>query len=88
MKFTSYFVQILLWLSIAASPTLTGALIGLFINQSLGDINALALPLCSFIGFIIGAFWAENIRKTTGLSNFLGMLMNNKELNKINIKNN
>lgn len=58
MKFTAFIVQSLLWLTIAASPT--------------------------FLGLIIGGFWADHIRNGIGLSTFLGRLTGVSESRKNN----
>ena len=81
MKFIALFVQSLLWLSIALSPTLIGIFVGAILTFNLaGQLSELALPLCSVLGFIIGALWAERIRKTIGLSAFLGRLVGHREI--------
>jgi len=75
MKFLAFIAQSLLWLTIAASPTLAGVIIGFIISMQAGDLYSLTVPFCGFIGFVIGGLWAERIRKTIGLSAFLGRLM-------------
>lgn len=80
MKFIAFIVQSLLWLTIAASPTLAGLTIGFILSLQAGDSFNLSALLCGFIGFIIGGFWAERIRKTMGLSAFLGRLIGMPEL--------
>ena len=80
MKFIAFIVQSLLWLTIAASPTVAGLIIGFILSLQAGDSYYLSVLLCGFIGFIIGGFWAERIRKTMGLSAFLGRLIGMPEL--------
>lgn len=80
MKFTAYLVQTLLWLSVAISPTIIGAIVGFFVSLSLGSLDSWSLPICTVIGFIFGAIWAENIRQTIGLSAFLGKLIGHPEI--------
>ena len=80
MKFTAFIVQSLLWLTIAASPTLVGLIIGFILSLQAGDLYSLTVPLCGFIGFIFGGFWAERIRNKMGLSAFLGRLIGMPEL--------
>ncbi|QBG36489.1 hypothetical protein [Litorilituus sediminis] len=75
MNFTALFVQALLWLTVAASPTLIGVIIGFLLGLQAGELYSLRVPMCAAIGFIIGGLWAERIRKTTGLSTFLGRLI-------------
>lgn len=74
MKFFAFIAQSLLWLSIAASPTLAGLIVGFLLSSQDGDSQSIIIPLWTIIGFIIGAFWAERIRRTVGLSTFLGRL--------------
>ncbi len=59
--------QAYLWLRIAISPTLFGAILGLIICGFLGNLNVVILVVPTVLGFIGGAFWAERVRKTTGL---------------------
>jgi hypothetical protein len=84
MKFTAFIAQSLLWLTVAASPTLIGTIIGVLLSMQAGDLYSLRVPLCGFIGFVIGGLWAERIRKTIGLSTFLGKLIGMRELNNSN----
>ncbi|MBM7073571.1 hypothetical protein JQC92_16270 [Shewanella sp. 202IG2-18] len=70
-----------MWLSVAFSPTLFGALIGVVLNFNLtGQSGELALPVCTLVGFIVGGLWAERIRKTIGLSAFLGRLIVHRDI--------
>lgn len=86
MKFIAFTVQLLLWLAIAASPTIAGVIIGFILSMQAGDSYSLLVPLCGFIGFIIGGLWTERIRKTIGLSAFLGRLTGMPELKDNNKK--
>lgn len=74
MKFTALIVQSLLWLAVAASPTVIGILIGFLLSIQAGDLYSLRVLFCGLIGFIIGGFWAERIRNTIGLPTFFGRL--------------
>ena len=80
MKFIAFIAQSLLWLAIAASPTLVGIIVGFLLSMQAGDLYSLIVPLCGFVGFLIGGFWAERIRNTIGLSAFLGRLSGMREL--------
>jgi len=80
MYFLALIVQLFLWLAVAASPTLVGVIIGFLISMQAGDLYNLSVPLCGFVGFIFGAVWAERIRRTVGLSAFLGRLVGMREL--------
>ncbi len=60
-------IHALLWLRIAISPTLIGAVVGLIICAYLGVLNIALLATCVVIGFICGALWAERVRKKIGL---------------------
>jgi len=79
MKFLALIAQSLLWFTIAASPTLVGVIIGFVISMQAGDLYSLTVPLCGFVGFVIGGLWAERIRKTIGLSAFVGRLIGMRE---------
>jgi len=80
MKYIAFIAQSLLWLTVAASPTLAGVIVGFILSMQAGDLYSLTVPLCGFVGFIIGGLWAERIRKTIGLSAFLGKLIGMREL--------
>ncbi|WOT05824.1 hypothetical protein [Shewanella youngdeokensis] len=81
MKIVALFVQSLLWLSVAFSPTLLGLIVGVFVKFNFsGQLSDLAIPTFTLIGFILGGFWAENIRKTIGLSAFLGRLIGHRDI--------
>lgn len=84
MKFLALLAQSLLWLTVAASPTLIGIIIGVLLSMQAGDLYSLRVLFCGFIGFVIGGLWAERIRKTIGLSTFLGKLIGIPELNNSN----
>jgi len=81
MKFIAFIAQSLLWLAIAASPTIVGLIVGFILSMQAGDLYSLTVPLCGAVGFIIGGLWAERIRKTIGLSAFFGRLIGMRELN-------
>ena len=74
MRFVSLFVYSLQWLAIAASPTLLGLFLGAALSLQSGGFNSLTIVAWGMVGFIIGGFWAERIRKHTGLSEFFGRL--------------
>ncbi|AZQ82694.1 hypothetical protein EKO29_00615 [Colwellia sp. Arc7-635] len=80
MKFLAFIAQSLLWLAVAASPTIAGLIIGFIISMQAGELYSLTVPLCGFVGFIIGGLWAERVRKTIGLSTFFGRLIGMREL--------
>jgi len=48
MKFIGFTAQLLLWLTIAASPTITGVIIGFILSMQAGDFYSLTVPLCGF----------------------------------------
>jgi len=87
MKYIAFIAQSLLWLTVAASPTLAGLIVGFILSMQAGDLYYLTVPLCGFVGFIIGGVWAERIRKTIGLSAFLGKLIGMRELRDNDKKN-
>ena len=80
MNFLAFIAQSLLWLAVAASPTLVGVIIGFILSMQASDLYNLTVPLCGGAGFILGGLWAERIRKTIGLSAFLGRLTGMCEL--------
>ncbi|WP_299801890.1 hypothetical protein [uncultured Shewanella sp.] len=82
MKFIAGFVHALQWLAIAASPSLVGAFIGVIISLQSEQIYSNMVPLWTAVGFIAGAFWAEHLRKTIGLSYFFGRLLGARDLPK------
>ncbi len=81
MKFLAFIAQSLLWLAVAASPAIAGLIIGFILSMQAGDLYSLTVPLCGIAGFIIGALWAERIRKTIGIPAFFGKLIGMSELN-------
>ncbi len=84
MNIIAKFVHLLLWLSVASSPTLLGLILGVVAKFNLtGQLSELAIPVCSVIGFAFGALWAERIRKTIGLSAFLGRLIGHRDIDGI-----
>ncbi len=74
MKFISLLVYTLQWLAVALSPTLVGIFIGIAISLQSEHLSPLIILSWATVGFIIGSFWAENIRKKMGLSTFFGRL--------------
>ena len=75
MKIVALFVQICLWFSIVLSPALLGLLMGglLASQQSQTSLNVPLIGLT--LGALLGTIWAEYIRRTHGLSQFLGRLV-------------
>lgn len=82
MRLVAFFVQSLLWLSIACSPTLIGAFIGVMISLQSGEFYSLNVPIWAATGFLIGTYWAEHVRKTIGLSHFFGRLIGARDIPK------
>jgi hypothetical protein len=80
MKFTAILVQILLWLMVAASPTLVGVGVGFIVSLQSGGVHVLPMLVCGIGGFVAGGLWAERVRRTTGLATFWGRLIGMKEL--------
>ncbi len=74
MRLISLFVYSLQWLAVAASPTLLGLFVGGMISLQSGQFNSLTIIAWGAVGFIIGGFWADSIRKQIGLSHFFGRL--------------
>ena len=57
-------------MKVALSPTVAGASIGMFVCINLGKFDVTIVSLCTGFGFIVGAFWAERVRKGPGLGMF------------------
>lgn len=74
MKIISLFVHALQWLAVAASPTLIGVFIGIMLSLQSEQLNPSIILSWAVVGFLIGGFWAEKVRKTVGLSAFFGRL--------------
>jgi hypothetical protein len=78
-----YFLEIIGWLQITASPLLIGLLTGAviyFLNP-----NLLTLIIGSIItatGFIIGIIWATRVWRKHGTMHFLSRIMATPELDK------
>lgn len=79
-------VDIISWFRIFISPTLIGAIIGLFVylkmNNNIGFIFGI---LITTIGGILGIIWATKIRQKEGARNFISRIdaspeLDNKEL--------
>lgn len=88
MNIIAKFVHLLLWLAVAMSPTLIGVAVGFIAKFNLsGQLSELAIPVCSTLGFILGALWAEHTRKTIGLSAFLGRLVGHRDIDGLPTKN-
>ncbi|WP_394133056.1 hypothetical protein [Shewanella maritima] len=81
MKVFGILIQVMLWLAVAFSPTLIGVFIGFFVHvNSSGSIGEFALPSFALLGFLAGGLWAERIRKHVGLSEFMGHLVKQPEI--------
>ena len=73
-KIFEIFVEIISWIAIFTSPVLgfgVAAAIIYFTNTN----NWILAIIIALVGIIIGAFWAENIRRKVGCSNFLGKIL-------------
>lgn len=73
IQFLGIIIHALLWIKVAASPTIAGLVIGFILGG--GSPNHLAVLVFGTIGFIAGGLWAERIRKTVGLPAFFGRLI-------------
>ena len=72
LRVVAYIVQCLLWIKVAASPTVAGAIFGVileFYGLKYG------ISIFGFLGFVVGGFCAEYIRRTIGLAEFFGRLI-------------
>ncbi|WP_163938413.1 hypothetical protein [Paraferrimonas sp. SM1919] len=82
MKPIAYVLQSLLWISIVISPTFITAFAGfIYLKQTQSDSYGLIWGALA-VGAIVGIYWAEKVRKNTGLINFYGRLLGTPELNK------
>ncbi|QYK01870.1 hypothetical protein [Shewanella psychrotolerans] len=82
MRLVSLLVYSLQWLAIAASPTLLGLFVGAALSLQSGQFNSLTIIAWGVVGFIIGGFWAERIRKRVGISEFFGRLAGARDIPK------
>ena len=76
-----FFIQLVLWISIAISPALLFMLFGFVVYiQDFGLVSMLAIPVGFMLGVLIGVYWAEAIRTRIGLLHFWGHLLRNTEI--------
>jgi uncharacterized membrane protein YeaQ/YmgE (transglycosylase-associated protein family) len=68
-----WFIKLLLWLQVFASPALLFAIIA-FVIYSKNENNKSIAIILLIIGGILGAFFAEWVRRKYGLENFFGQL--------------
>ncbi|GLP95131.1 hypothetical protein [Paraferrimonas sedimenticola] len=79
MKPIAFFVQALLWMSVACSPILVSFVIAVwavYVGLVSSPMSGLGILL---FGALVGVVWAERIRKTIGLSQFWGRLLGHPE---------
>lgn len=73
-----WFIKLLLWLQAFASPALLFAIIA-FVVYSKNENSKGSAIILLVAGGIIGAFFAEWVRRKYGLENFFGQLYGSKK---------
>lgn len=78
-KIFFFIVELFYWFLIFLSPTLGFGLIGLFLITAL-DSSIIALYVCLAVGPVIGAVWAERIRRKHGCSNYWSRIFSTPDI--------
>ncbi|MEJ2765651.1 hypothetical protein VV869_16990 [Photobacterium sp. MCCC 1A19761] len=86
IKFYAALVHVLLWLKVAVSPMCGGLFLAGLICIARDQISLLLIASMGGLGFVIGAFWAERIRKNMGLITFHGRLIGHPEIDGAYVK--
>lgn len=81
IKILEHTAKILTWLQIAVSPIIIGLIAGALIYLYNRDAYGITIGITvAVLGVIIGALWAENIRKKRGTMEHMGRLLHMPEL--------
>lgn len=71
MKFMDSVMELIFWLKIAIGPTAIGGVLGGLCYLGLNSpYNLLLAVILLFLGFLVGAFLAEKIRRKEGTVTF------------------
>jgi hypothetical protein len=85
IKIFEWFVEMIGWLRIVASPLFLGVIAGIIIYGFKPDESGLLIAaIVTLISLIIGIIWATRILKKQGTNQFLSRIMATPELDKIN----
>ena len=81
-RFLELLVEIFSWLSIVASPTLIGLILGalFYLKCKNTFIGILGGILIATIGLILGIIWANKMKKKYGATNFMAGINATTEL--------
>lgn len=80
-KIFEWFVEIVGWLRIVASPFFLGIIAGIVIYGFKPDISGFVIgAIVALISLIIGIIWATKILKKHGTNHFLSRIMATPEL--------
>ncbi len=85
MKFLKSLIEGVCWIQLMMTPVLLAGL-GLFVFFMIKHITQIdttlkfVIPIL-LIALILGVYWAERIRKSTGCVNFMGRLLGTPEIN-------
>jgi hypothetical protein len=83
-KFLKFITEFFAWLQIAASPALTGIIIGGIIYGVKRDIVGLVIAIIvASLGIIAGIIWATKIWKKKGTVEFMSKVNATPELNNL-----
>lgn len=73
-----YFCYFVMWWWICLSPLLGFSLIGGFLFLAFDSFWLLGA--CIGIGFVLGVYWAEKVRREVGCMDFMGKLLSTPEI--------
>jgi hypothetical protein len=83
-KITGFCIAILNFLRILISPFLIGTVFGGLIYLAFKSTFSLVIGiLFSLVGLLIGIFWAVNVWKKTGTTEYIGRLYASRDLDDI-----
>jgi hypothetical protein len=72
MHLMKYFIEVVGWLRIAASPTVGGALIGFLVYLAIpGTVGLILGIVITLLGIVTGGIWATRIWRKRGTISFL-----------------
>ncbi len=84
MKILKYFIEILFWLRIVASPTIIGCVAGFLIWKGVGETKGMLFgSIVALCGLVIGIIWATRIWKKQGTSTFMSRVNASPDLDNL-----
>lgn len=82
--FFEFFVELIGWIQIMASPFLAGLIIGFIFFLTIPGVLGLSIGIIiAFIGLIVGVLFATKVWKKTGTMHFMSRTMASPELDKL-----